>query len=247
MNRILLIIAFVTAAAAFFRPTTSSPNAEDFADLRSKVAALEKTIAKLDQPIGQKFIFSQTAQIKTTSREEPATHTLDPAEIQRLRDQVTQLAENQQRLDKALTAAKKARDTAFTNVAEAASVALDAQASFEHRIQALRALRAADQVPADVAAAMLTLAPKLLDPKSREDIYRQFEDFDDPLVVSTLLTALRQDEDAKVRKKVGEILSSVQNIPDVRTALALAITTDPDLEVREKVRTAMQGIRPAKE
>jgi len=246
MNRILIFIALLTATAALLKPHPASPIAEEVADLRSKVAELEKAVAKLDQPIGPQLISSQTAPTKKIALEAPASLTLDPAEIRHLRDQITQLSENQQRLDKAIASTKKSARTAFTSPAEAASVALDSEAIFEHRVSALRALRAADQIPADVASAMLNLAPKLLDPKSREDIYSQFEDFEDPMVVSTLVTALQNDSEPKVRRKVGEILSSVRHVPDVRTALASAATTDPDQEVRERVQSAMQGLRTGK-
>jgi hypothetical protein len=243
MNRILILIALLTATAALLKPHPTSPSAEEVADLRLKIAELRKTVAQLDQPIGPKFIASQTAQLQNTAPEAPVTLTADPSEIRHLRDQITQLTENQQRLDKAIASTKKSARTAFTSPAEAASVALDSEAIFEHRVSALRALRAADQIPADVASTMLNLAPKLLDPKSREEIYSQFEDFEDPMVVSTLLTALQTDSDPKVRKKVGEILSSVRHLPDVTNGLASAVATDPDPEVREKVQSAMQGIR----
>jgi len=246
MNRTLIFIALLTATAALLKPHPASPSAEELADLRSKVAALEKAVAQLDQPIGPKLISSQTAPTKNMAPEAPTNLTADPLEIRHLRDQITQLSENQQRLDKAIASTKKSARTAFTSPAEAANVALDTEAIFEHRVSALRALRAADQIPADVASAMLNLAPKLLDPKSREDIYSQFEDFEDPMVVSTLVTALREDTEPKVRRKVGEILSSVRHIPDVRTALASAAATDPDMEVRERVQSAMQGLRTGK-
>jgi hypothetical protein len=246
MNRILIFIALLVAIAALFKPNPSSPSAEALADLRSKVAALEKAVAKLDQPINQKLISSQTAQTKNSSQGEPDSPAADSEDIRHLIDQITQLAENQQRIEKTIASTKKSARTAFTSPAEAAAVALDPDAIFEHRISALRALRAADQVPADVASAMLNLAPQLLDPKSREDIYNQFEDFEDPMVLSALVSALRQDNEPKVRKRVGEILSPFRHVPDVRAALASAASSDPDLEVREKAQASIQGIRTGK-
>jgi hypothetical protein len=247
INSLSAIAALVLAAAAYFNANRPLSSSRDLSVISARISELEQTLSKLEPSRTPGTVSASAVKSASLPQKAPGPLSFESGEIRQLQEQITQITERQQRLEAAVAVSKKGRDSAFTSSAEAARVALDSESGFEQRIHALRALRAVDQVSADVASAMLSLAPKLLDPKSREEIYRQFEDFEDPLVVFTLMTALQQDADPKVRKKVGEILSSVQHLSEVRNALTTAVTHDPDLEVREKVGAAMLGIRNGKE
>jgi hypothetical protein len=117
--------------------------------------------------------------------------------------------------------------------------AMDAGATAEERLAALRALRFAeweggDARTGEVVAAMVDLARTADDAGVRADVWRQLDEVADPAMLDPLLAALANDPDSEVREEAAETLAPFLPNPIVEAALRAAFENDASRDVREQ-------------
>lgn len=119
--------------------------------------------------------------------------------------------------------------------------AVDAGATAEERLRALRVLRGErDGRSREVVLSMIELARTSGDPRVRADVFRQLHRVTLPELEQPLLDALRGDADAKVREEAAETLDHFLGSDAVRSALAEAAESDADRGVREQARESLE-------
>jgi hypothetical protein len=115
--------------------------------------------------------------------------------------------------------------------------ATDPSATEQEKLAALKALRGQkldgkDAISPEVVLAMLDLAERSQDERSRVDAYRNLHGVKDPALRDSMLRSLAGDPSAKVREKVAQDIDTF--LPDVTVegALRQAAEGDSDAGVR---------------
>jgi HEAT repeat protein len=116
--------------------------------------------------------------------------------------------------------------------------ALNAQSTTEERLLAMSALLEAKADASDIAATLAQLAAQSRDPLELVQLYRGFDDVNDPAFVPPLVQGL-QDPNPSVRERAADALSDFRSDPKVQEWLRYVAENDADPLVR---REAFRGL-----
>ncbi|TAJ24498.1 MAG: hypothetical protein EPO68_01325 [Planctomycetota bacterium] len=131
---------------------------------------------------------------------------------------------------------------------EARLTALDFGRSEAERLAALGKLRdmtidGRDARSREVVLAMLDLAERSPNEKTRDDVYRQLHGVKDDALRDAMLRSLAGDPSAKVRRRAAEDIDTFLPDPMVEAALRRAAETDADANVRAMALSTLSGGR----
>ena len=117
--------------------------------------------------------------------------------------------------------------------------ARDTSQPIEARLLALRGLRENDSQVTDVVADIAALAQNSQDPDLRRKIFGAFDGMSDPHMMVPLVYGL-QDQDASVRARAADALSSFSAEPQVQQWLTHIAQNDGDPRVRREAQQALE-------